>query len=252
MAPRIGAASALRLAAAVPLALFSLAAAESPPEMPLALTCSPGSPAAALPFCDTTKPFAARAALLAAELTLAEQLNIWAFSQTTDPIPRLNLKGSSSKGQTCIHGLAPGAVFPGGSGAVASPALTVTGHAINLGSTFDVELVELVSNLTWVELRGSTQLQYHASNGSYVANCICSGGPLANSAHDPRCACSCPSGPSRHHTSTEHTHFNLPPSVCICPRLRTPARLTSFPSCVAPFNSKGGGGSLRRTARTLT
>ena len=156
------------------------------PTMPRALTCGAGSPSAKASFCDRTKGFAERASLLAAELTLDEQLNIWAFSGSTDPVPRLNLKGSSSKGQTCIHGLAPGAVFPGGAGAVASPNLTVTGHAINLGSTFDTGLVAAVSNLTRIELRAMTQLQYRLSNGTFVANSICSGGPLANSAHDPR------------------------------------------------------------------
>ena len=64
--------------------------------------------------------------------------------------------------------------------------MTVTAHAINLGATFDLDLVERISNMTAVEMRAVTQKMYGESNGTLVLALGCDGGPLANSAHDPR------------------------------------------------------------------
>jgi beta-glucosidase len=162
-------------------------ATTSPSPISYATTCCDpadpacDSPSSLKPWCNRSKSFSQRAKLLAAELTLAEQLELWAFGRSTPPVLRLNLKGQASNGQTCIHGVeaqpAPG---------VPVQNVTVTAHAINLGATFDVDLVAAVSNMTRIEMRGLTQKQYHLSKGEYVANQICSGGPLANSAHDPR------------------------------------------------------------------
>jgi hypothetical protein len=83
----------------------SMAAAPTPAvNMSLSTTCcdptepSCDSASKNSPWCEKTKTLTARAALLAAALTVDEQLDIWAFSGLTQPIPRLNLKGSSSKG----------------------------------------------------------------------------------------------------------------------------------------------------------
>eukprot|EP01052_Picozoa_sp_SAG31_P013662 SAG31_NODE_827_length_11749_cov_14.363090_6_plen_449_part_00 len=80
---------------------------------------------------------------------------------------------------TCIHGPAPYHVVP-------APNVTVTAHAINLGATWDLELVAEVSDMTWKEMRAVTQKYYKMLNGTHVIALGCDGGPLANSAHDPR------------------------------------------------------------------
>ena len=49
------------------------------PQLPAERTCAAGSPAALLPFCDQHKSHAARAALLAAELTRDERVTLWAL-----------------------------------------------------------------------------------------------------------------------------------------------------------------------------
>ena len=60
---------------------------------------------------------------------------------------------------------------------------TVGPHAINQGATFDTELVERMSNATADEVRAHSLLAYAAAGVRFLS---CDGGPLANSAHDPR------------------------------------------------------------------
>ena len=74
---------------------------------------------------------------------------------------------------TCIHG----GPFHGA---------TVGPHAINQGATFDTVLVEAMSNATADEMRANSIQYYNSSNGQEIVSLSCDGGPLANSAHDPR------------------------------------------------------------------
>lgn len=60
---------------------------------------------------------------------------------------------------------------------------TVGPHAINQGATFDTELISRLSNATADEMRANSLLQYQQSG---IRSLSCDGGPLANSAHDPR------------------------------------------------------------------
>lgn len=62
------------------------------PPMPTMRTCAPGSPAVEMPFCDTTKSMAERAAALVANLTLQEKLDTFMLTGQLKGIPRLNVK----------------------------------------------------------------------------------------------------------------------------------------------------------------
>eukprot|EP01052_Picozoa_sp_SAG31_P013663 SAG31_NODE_827_length_11749_cov_14.363090_7_plen_274_part_00 len=69
-----------------------------PPTSFSTMCCDPSnrgctSPSKDQPWCDKTKAMAERARILAAQLTLDEQLGIWSPAMPTAPIPRLNLKG---------------------------------------------------------------------------------------------------------------------------------------------------------------
>ena len=55
------------------------------------------------------------------------------------------------------------------------------------GATFDTELVEAMSNATADEMRANSVRTMQQSRGQGPINSLsCDGGPLANSAHDPR------------------------------------------------------------------
>ena len=170
----------LRLFSAIAIAL-PLAAEASSATAILPTTCGAGSVAAAMDFCDRSLSFERRSELLTAHLTQAEKLALWSPALPTSPIPRVNLKGYMWD-STCIHGAAP--YHLNNVGLAAN--VTVTAHAINLGATFDLDLVERISNMTAVEMRAVTQKMYGESNGTLVLALGCDGGPLANSAHDPR------------------------------------------------------------------
>eukprot|EP00047_Mylnosiga_fluctuans_P014509 m.39025 g.39025 ORF g.39025 m.39025 type:complete len:896 (+) comp5543_c0_seq2:78-2765(+) len=145
---------------------------------PKPTTCSPGSIASNLSFCDKSLTHEARAAALVAMLTTEEKLSIWSPTFPSAAISRLNIK-QYMWDSTCIHGPAPYHLSP-------APRVTVTATAINLGATFDLDLVQQVSNMTAIEMRGVTQMFYNLTNGNGVLALGCDGGPLANSAHDPR------------------------------------------------------------------
>ena len=153
----------------------------------LPTTCGEGSIAANLDFCDRTLSFERRAALLVAHLNESEKLALWSPPHPTQPIARLNVKGYEWD-TTCIHGPSPnhiGAVH-GAGGRALHAYVTVTAHAINLGASWDTDLIRRVSNMTAVEMRAVTQQAYAESNGTMVLALNCDGGMLANSAHDPR------------------------------------------------------------------
>ena len=143
-----------------------------PPMGPAMPTCARGSPAEHERFCDVALTFEDRAAALVRNLTLPEKLELWTVNTMARSIPRLNVKGFRWD-STCIHG----GPFVGA---------TVGPHAINQGATFDAELVEAMSNATADEMRAHSILSYAASGGQTIGSLSCDGGPLANSAHDPR------------------------------------------------------------------
>lgn len=163
--------------------LLAAAAAAAASKNVASTTCADGSPSAGASWCDVSLPLSVRAELLTAELDLDEKLALWSPALPTSGVPRLNLKGFMWD-NICIHGAGPYHIKP--PIVEATPNVTVTAHAINLGATFDLDLVRRVSNMTAREMRGVTQAVYQETNGTLVAALMCDGGPLANSAHDPR------------------------------------------------------------------
>lgn len=142
-------------------------------------TCAASSVSHGMPFCDKSLAQTERAAALTSMLTLDEKLDLWSPSFPSPYVARLNLK-SYMWDSTCIHGPAPYHLSP-------APNVTVTAHAINLGATFDLNLVAAISNMTAIEMRAVTQFFYNnITFGTGVLALGCDGGPLANSAHDPR------------------------------------------------------------------
>eukprot|EP00041_Stephanoeca_diplocostata_P022483 m.537193 g.537193 ORF g.537193 m.537193 type:complete len:814 (-) comp22073_c1_seq1:59-2500(-) len=137
-------------------------------------TCSSGQPGAKLPFCNRALGFKARAADLAARLNITEHVGLF-FSYPGSPfIDRLNVK-SWGLDHTCIHGLNK------------NSGVTVFPHAIAQGASWDVELVTRVSNATAIEGRIVSAQTYVHTGGKNAGSALsCDGGPLANSAHDPR------------------------------------------------------------------
>ena len=62
-------------------------------------------------------------------------------------------------------------------------------QAIAQGASWDRDLVRRVSNATAVEARILSAQEYTSTKGANMGAALsCDGGPLANSAHDPRCA----------------------------------------------------------------
>lgn len=65
--------------------------------------------------------------------------------------------------------------------------VTVFPHAIAQGATWDQDLVTQISNATAIEARILTAKTYMSTKGGNSGAALsCDGGPLANSAHDPR------------------------------------------------------------------
>jgi beta-glucosidase-like glycosyl hydrolase len=97
------------------------------------------------------------------------------FSYPGTPyIAKTNSKGWSLD-HTCIHGLNK------------ASGVTVFPHAIAQGASWDRDLVTRVSNATAVEARILSAKGYESSKGANMGEALsCDGGPLANSAHDPR------------------------------------------------------------------
>jgi len=156
---------------AVPLLPALAAAATSPP---LPRTCCPTCPEASAPYCDRSLGFEARASDLAKRLNLTEQVGLFFSYPGTPYIPRLNLKGWSLD-HTCIHGLNK---FKN---------VTVFPHAIAQGATWDLALVRRMGNVTAVEARALSEQTYQNGGGKNQGSSLsCDGGPLANTAHDPR------------------------------------------------------------------
>jgi beta-glucosidase len=87
---------------------------------------------------------------------------------------KLNLK-SYLWDITCIHGLSKvpsySSVFP---------------HAIALGASWDLDLVQRISQATALEGRIVQQIHYRETQGQQLVGVQCDGGPLANTATDPR------------------------------------------------------------------
>lgn len=140
----------------------------------LALTCTAGSPESKLPFCDRSLGFVARAKDLVQRLNQTEQVGLFFSYPGTPYIRRLNVK-SWSLDHTCIHGLNK------------ASGVTVFPHAIAQGASWDVDLVRRVSNATAIEARILSNQGYVKTKGANQGEALsCDGGPLANSAHDPR------------------------------------------------------------------
>jgi beta-glucosidase-like glycosyl hydrolase len=59
-------------------------------------------------------------------------------------------------------------------------------HAIAQGASWDPALIRRMSNVTAVEVRISSAISYQGSGTDHGVDLSCDGGPLANSAHDPR------------------------------------------------------------------
>lgn len=140
-------------------------------------TCSPHSPAgeSKYPFCNRGLGFAKRAADLVSRLNVTEQIWLWGKSYPGTPyIDRLNMKGWSLD-HTCIHGVNK------------ESGVTVFPHAIAQGASWDLDLLKRVSNATAIEARILSYKSYKRTGGANGATHLsCDGGPLANSAHDPR------------------------------------------------------------------
>lgn len=132
-----------------------------------------GSAEAKLPFCDRTLGFAARTADLVARLNSTEQTDMFFSYPGTPYIERYNMK-TWSLDHTCIHGMNK------------QNDVTVFPHAIAQGASWDRDLVTRVSNATAIEARILSDKTYAQRGESMGGALSCDGGPLANSAHDPR------------------------------------------------------------------
>ena len=141
----------------------------------MAYTCAPGSAEAKLPFCDNTLGFDARSEDLVGRLNVTEQIGMFFSYPGTPYIERFNIK-SMNLDSTCIHGLA----------SRRAGHVTVFPHAIAQGASWDPALIRRMSNVTAVEARISSAISYQSSGTDQGVDLSCDGGPLANSAHDPR------------------------------------------------------------------
>ena len=92
-------------------------------------------------------------------------------------------------------------------------------QAIAQGASWDRDLVRRVSNATAVEARILSAQEYTSSKGANMGAALsCDGGPLANSAHDPRCACL---GLTLRPVPTQPPHSALPAPMGIISAIRT-------------------------------
>ena len=178
-----------------------------PPPPPPPHTCDAGSPSASLPFCDYTLPVQARVADLWGRLTEAQRLQL--FSIPIEPNaydPVLNLP-SVFWDITCIAGLSPGRMDP-------NPNSTVFPNTIGQAASFDTDLVARIARATAEEGRIVNQVNRRLTGGKTWQGVLCDGGPLANTAHDPRCS-SARRARARHAKAAPLTHFppRLSPSL---------------------------------------
>lgn len=146
---------------------------------PLPYTCQAGSPSYGLPFCDPALPVEARVADLVARLDGPAKVQQFSIPVHIEYNEALNMKAFLWD-MTCMRGIA--------SGPPLQPQLntTVYPHAIALGATWDVDLVARIGSATALEGRIISQVNYAATGGRVWQGVSCDGGPLANSAHDPR------------------------------------------------------------------
>lgn len=159
------------------LCLNAGAAPPAPPPGPH--TCDPGSPAAALPFCDGAAPVAARVDDLFSRLSDAQRVALFSLPAAPNAYdPVLNIP-SVFWDITCIAGLSPGRFSP-------TPNVTVFPNTIGQAASFDVGLVARLGEATAVEGRVVNQINYRLTGGTTWQGVLCDGGPLANTAHDPR------------------------------------------------------------------
>ena len=189
---------ALSAAAAAALAAAVDEEGRPPPGPPpnMALTCAAGSAEAKLPFCQRSLGFDARTEDLVGRLNQSEQVNMFFSYPGTQYIPRFNVK-TWSLDHTCIHVRAPPLPQPVPpppttlrayqQGVNKASGVTVFPHAIAQGASWDVDLVRRVSNATAIEARILSEQAYVKTHGASAGGVLsCDGGPLANSAHDPR------------------------------------------------------------------
>jgi hypothetical protein len=117
--------------------------------------------------CDSTLPFAARAAALAAMLTNEQHADLFFSYPATPYIPELNVK-SWSLDHTCIHGVNK------------ARNVTLFPHEIAQGASWDVSLVKRVMQATNAEARVLSSKEYVASGGHSAGSVLsCDGGPSA-------------------------------------------------------------------------
>lgn len=119
-----------------------------------------------------------RAADLVSRLSLEQQVQQYSVPASKFQYNEtLNINGYHWD-YTCMRGIARGG----------SPILntTVFPHAIALAATFDTSLVSSIGNATAYEGRVVNDLLYKESMGTSWQGVQCDGGPLANTAHDPR------------------------------------------------------------------
>ena len=169
------------------IAALSAAAAAIAPH-----SCAPGSPILHRAICNSSLPFAARAAdLLSLFPTPLRVRYFGALTQSSGWVPydaATNVK-TFEWVVTCIHGLSQNPS--------PTPNVTVFPHAASLGATWDTALIAAVGAATATEARIVSALNYAASNGTSTQARSCAGGPLANTVHDARCTFRAP--PSNAH-----------------------------------------------------
>ena len=140
----------------------------------LPFTCAPGTNESSLPFCQRSLGFAARAADLAGRLSLQNHVDLFFSYPGSQYVPEYNVK-SWSLDHTCIHGVNKASnisVFP---------------HAIAQGASWDLPLIARIGRATAAEARNLSAATYTRTGGQNQGGALsCDGGPLANTAHDPR------------------------------------------------------------------
>jgi hypothetical protein len=142
---------------------------ESSPSGPTNLnyTCKPLSPESSLPFCDRSLGFKARAADLAKRLNISEHTDLFFSYPSTKYVERFNMK-TWSLDHTCIHGLNK------------ASGVTVFPHAIAQGATWDIPLVQRISNVTAIEARILSAKSYMSTHGQNSGGALsCDGGPVS-------------------------------------------------------------------------
>ena len=151
---------------------------------PMPPTCAAGAPAAGLPFCDPSLPNAARAADLTARLATELKLALFALPLPSVPFSKLINETLGLAAfywdVTMIHGLSSTFFLAPLRNATCFP------HSIAQGASWDVDLVARIAAAVAYEARVMHQLNFISSSGRAVQALMAEGGPLANSAHDPR------------------------------------------------------------------